>query len=112
MHEDLKQRLVEKLRQIDPHKIILFGSHARGPAGPESDIDLPVVTEDDSLPRSSAEKNAIYLRFAGVIAELEKEMPIDLIAHAKTMHRKFVAMGSQSSRTIVSQGESLHEKTL
>ena len=31
------------VRDYDPVKIILFGSHARGEAGPESDIDLLVV---------------------------------------------------------------------
>lgn len=31
------------VRQFDPDRIILFGSHARGEAGPWSDIDLLVV---------------------------------------------------------------------
>jgi predicted nucleotidyltransferase len=30
-------------RKFHPEKIILFGSHARGEAGPDSDIDLLVV---------------------------------------------------------------------
>ncbi len=29
--------------QFEPERIILFGSHARGDAGPDSDIDLLVV---------------------------------------------------------------------
>jgi predicted nucleotidyltransferase len=31
------------VRNFDPVRIILFGSHARGDAGPQSDIDLLVV---------------------------------------------------------------------
>ena len=34
------KRLVER---FDPDQIILFGSHARGTAGPDSDVDLLVV---------------------------------------------------------------------
>ena len=34
------KRIVEKFR---PERIILFGSHARGEAGPDSDVDLLVV---------------------------------------------------------------------
>jgi predicted nucleotidyltransferase len=34
------QRIVERFH---PEKIILFGSHARGDAGPDSDVDLLVV---------------------------------------------------------------------
>ena len=34
------KRLVER---FDPEQIILFGSHARGTAGPDSDVDLLVI---------------------------------------------------------------------
>jgi predicted nucleotidyltransferase len=38
--ELMTRRLV---RRFDPEKIILFGSHARGTPGPDSDVDLLVV---------------------------------------------------------------------
>ena len=31
------------VRQFEPERVILFGSHARGNAGPDSDVDLLVV---------------------------------------------------------------------
>ena len=34
------RRLVER---FDPDQIVLFGSHARGAAGPDSDVDLLVI---------------------------------------------------------------------
>jgi len=34
------RRIVEK---FDPERIVLFGSYARGEAGPDSDVDLLVV---------------------------------------------------------------------
>ena len=40
MINEMVSRIVE---HFDPEKIILFGSHARGEAGPESDVDLLVV---------------------------------------------------------------------
>jgi predicted nucleotidyltransferase len=40
MINEMVNRIVER---FDPEKIILFGSHARGEAGPESDVDLLVV---------------------------------------------------------------------
>ena len=40
----LIQMMVRRLvRQFHPEQIILFGSHARGTAGPDSDVDLLVV---------------------------------------------------------------------
>jgi predicted nucleotidyltransferase len=38
------QRMVRRIvRQFHPERVILFGSHARGNAGPDSDVDLLVV---------------------------------------------------------------------
>jgi len=38
--EEMTRRIVEA---VHPDKIILFGSHARGDAGPDSDVDLLIV---------------------------------------------------------------------
>lgn len=35
---------------FNPRRVILFGSHARGEAGPDSDHDLLVVVDDDAPP--------------------------------------------------------------
>ena len=35
---------------FNPARVILFGSRARGDAGPESDVDLLVVVDDDTPP--------------------------------------------------------------
>lgn len=47
--------LVEVVRRIltigSPLKIVLFGSHAKGAARPDSDLDLLII-EESNLPRS------------------------------------------------------------
>jgi predicted nucleotidyltransferase len=41
---DLIREMAERIvKRFDPDRIILFGSHARGDAGPDSDVDLLVV---------------------------------------------------------------------
>ena len=47
----MAERIVQ---DYDPAKIILFGSHARGEAGPESDIDLLVVLPEVADQRKTA----------------------------------------------------------
>jgi predicted nucleotidyltransferase len=39
----IKQMVRRIAERFDPERIILFGSHARGHAGPDSDVDLLVV---------------------------------------------------------------------
>lgn len=109
--ESLKRQLVDQLKAADPFKIILFGSHAYGNPDHDSDIDLLVVTEDDFLPNDFSEKNAIYLRVANTLTEIEKKIPIDLIVHTKAMHRIFLELDSMFSRKIAVSGKVLYEKT-
>lgn len=109
--EDVEKKLIERLKKIDPAKIILFGSQASGDANNDSDIDLLVVTQDEFLPQNFAEKNAIYLRVSNAITDLEKMLPIDLIVHTKSMHQKFIEMGSMFSKQIIREGRILYEKT-
>jgi len=55
--EQMTRRIV---RQFHPERIILFGSHARGQAGPDSDVDLLVV-----MPvRGSRREQALQIRIA------------------------------------------------
>lgn len=39
-------------RKISLHRLILFGSHARGDAQPDSDVDLLVVVEEEDVVRA------------------------------------------------------------
>jgi len=43
--EELKPKIIEKLKTLNPDKIILFGSHAYGVPMEESDIDLFLIKD-------------------------------------------------------------------
>lgn len=71
----LLEQMVEVIvREADPESIILFGSRARGEAGPESDVDLLVVEREPfSAGRSRMrEVNRLYmaLRYIPVSKDL------------------------------------------
>jgi len=44
-HDKIAEMVRRIVEHFHPQKIILFGSHARGTAGPDSDVDLLVVME-------------------------------------------------------------------
>lgn len=62
------RRIVER---FEPERVILFGSHARGDAGPDSDVDLLVVME---VQGSKREKR---LEIQATLAEWS--IPLDVI---------------------------------
>lgn len=39
----IQKMVIRIARRFKPDKIVLFGSHARGTAGPDSDVDLLVI---------------------------------------------------------------------
>ena len=56
--ETMVRRIV---RRFHPDRVILFGSHARGEASPDSDVDLLVVMEVEGSRREKAVEIAVAL---------------------------------------------------
>jgi len=102
--EVLKHEIVERLKPLNPDKVILFGSYAYGTPNEDSDIDLYVVTKDEFMPQSFRQKNEVYLKVTRAIDDICKKYPTDLITHTKAMHNKFVELDSMFSRKILKEG--------
>ncbi|MBX3379859.1 MAG: nucleotidyltransferase domain-containing protein [Phycisphaeraceae bacterium] len=49
------------VRKFNPEKIVLFGSHAAGTAGPDSDVDILVVLPFEGPPYQTAAQIRIAL---------------------------------------------------
>lgn len=64
--------IVERLRKAyGPERIYLFGAHARGDAGPDSDFDILVLVPDDAPPGRRGSRLAYEaLRGTGVAADV------------------------------------------
>ena len=63
--------------------LVLFGSHARGTAGPSSDLDLLVVTEDpEAMEERLDELEALFLRRYGLHVDAKVLTPRELRARA------------------------------
>lgn len=109
METTLEDTLVERLRGLDVRKIVLFGSHAWGRPGTDSDIDLLVVLDEESIPEDSAERATLHQRVARRLRDVERDIPIDLIVHTRPMYRKFLERDSMFARTIQTHGQVLYE---
>jgi predicted nucleotidyltransferase len=95
------QELADNIvRQFSPEKIILFGSHARGDAGPDSDVDLLVVMpHEEHASRKAAE---ITWRVH------PRRFALDLIVRSPETLRKRIQMNDWFMRDLMREGRILY----
>jgi predicted nucleotidyltransferase len=72
VNQEVLDIVVERLRRAyQPEFIYLFGSHARGEAGPDSDYDILVVVPDEAPAQQRGSRLAYQaLRGTGIAADV------------------------------------------
>lgn len=85
-----------------PRRVILFGSHARGDARPDSDIDLLVIVPDD------APAEQVTLR-AGVESRRGYHGPADVIPVRETTFQRKARIPGTLSRAATREGIVVYE---
>ena len=97
---DLLDRVVA---YFQPRRVILFGSVARGEAGPDSDIDLLVVVDDDTL----AEKVTIR---AGRESRRGYPKPADVFPVRESTFQRKCGIAGTLPRAAVLDGVVVYER--
>ena len=98
--EEMTRRLVEFYR---PVRIYLFGSEARGEAGPDSDLDFLVVVPDDT-PDQKMRTGEVYSLLSGL------GMSKDVIPLRQTdFETRAAYVRASLPATVVREGRLLYE---
>ena len=80
--EDKIQEMVRRIVDgFDPDRVILFGSHARGTAGPDSDVDLLVIKPVSGSKRDERVRIGAALHAMGVAKDVVVATPEDVRRH-------------------------------
>jgi uncharacterized protein len=96
--------VVERIaRELDPDKIILFGSYAYGTPTPDSDVDLLVIME------TTASTKDRYLAVSRLIRP--RLFPVDIIVKRQDEIEEAIAKGDFFIAEIVNQGRVLYERS-
>jgi len=87
---------------FNPKRVILFGSHARGEAGPDSDLDLFIEMETDRQPPERA--IAVSALFG------LRTWPLDVVVYTPDEVRRLRSVNGTLLSTIESEGIVLHAR--
>lgn len=93
------RRIVE---EINPEKIVLFGSYAYGEPTPDSDVDLLVIWDTD-LP--GTERSWAVSRLL-----LPRPFPVDILVRTPGEVEQALARGDFFMREILEHGKVLYER--
>jgi len=95
-------RLSEKIvTEFQPDRVILFGSHAYGNAGPDSDVDLLVV-----LPFEGRN----FWKSLEILNRVDPPFPVDLLARRPDDTARRYAEGDPLIREAMDHGKVLYER--
>ena len=95
---EVVRRLVEAYR---PERIYLFGSVARGDAGPDSDYDIMVVVPDDAPPERRRSRAAYTALWGTGVAS-------DVLVWTASQFDSRLHLAASLPATVIREGRLLH----
>ena len=101
-HDSRLRLVVERLVEAyQPDRIYLFGSVARGDAGPDSDYDLMVIVPDNALPERRDSRLAYQaLRGTGIAA--------DVVVWTRRRFERRTRVVASLPATVMREGQLVH----
>lgn len=101
--------IVERLKAIDPYKIILFGSYACGTPNIDSDIDLIVILNKRGIAKTYNEKVQKRIAVNKQLLAIEREVPLDTLVYTLDEWELFLSQNSSFSKLVSRAGIVLYE---
>ncbi len=99
--EKLKEVITKIVSAFHPERIILFGSHAWGTPGPDSDVELLISKETDDVRRTAREIDGLLF---------PRLFPIDLIVSTQKQVEKRKEAGDFFINDILSKGKVVYAR--
>jgi predicted nucleotidyltransferase len=99
---EIKDVAAQIVREFDPEKIILFGSHARGTAGPDSDVDLLIIIPFEGKP---------FWKSVEILNRIDAQFSLDLLARRPDDTADRYAQGDPLIHDAIDHGRVLYERS-
>jgi len=110
-NQHLIDEMTERLKELKPYKVILFGSYARGNPTEDSDLDVLVVLDSNEFARTFKEQNTRYLLASNAVREINYQIPMDILVYSKAEYDYFNEQDTSFFKDIRNTGKILYEKT-
>jgi predicted nucleotidyltransferase len=109
-NHDYINQLLEALKPSDPYRIILFGSHAKGTANENSDIDMVVILDNNDVSKNYEERLQKKLYINRLVRTINYKIPLDILVYSKEEYKIVKNCGNYFIDEIEKTGKILYEK--
>ena len=103
-------KVIQNLQIVNPSKVILFGSYAKGVFDEESDLDLVVILNTEMIPETYDKKLEIKVQVRDSIYELSRQIAIDLVVYTKGEFKMLKDLQTSFYNEIMNTGKVIYEK--
>jgi predicted nucleotidyltransferase len=98
------QKIADRLRAINPHRVILFGSYAWGEPHVDSDIDLVVILDREKPFESFRERIDNVVNIRRLLYDINREVSLDLLVYSRDEWRTILEAGSSFLADVEKRG--------
>jgi len=104
LSDEVRDQIRDSLKPLHPEKVIVFGSYAHGEADRDSDIDLIVVLDSDTVPATYHERMMNRLLVRRALDALNRDYALDVLVYTVPEWKRFQDSGSAFAKEVASQG--------
>jgi uncharacterized protein len=101
---------VKSLLKLKPIKIMIFGSAVSTNIQEDSDLDLLIVLDNNTIPNTYEEKLELKLQARRCLRSLNKKVPIDLLVYTIPEYEELKTINSSFFQEIHRNGKIMYEK--
>lgn len=106
----LIEEIANRLKALEPYKVVLFGSYASGTPTDDSDIDVAVILDSDKIPQTHTERTARREPVTKAVRDIRYRIPMDIVIYSKAEIDYFKEVGNSFFDEIETTGRVLYEK--
>jgi predicted nucleotidyltransferase len=106
----LVEEMTERLKALNPYKVILFGSYAAGNPTEDSDLDVAVILDSDEIVESFDKRMERRRPVSAAVMEIRYKIAMDVLVYSKAEIDYLKADGNNFIEELESTGRVLYEK--
>jgi len=106
----LIEEMTERLKELKPYKVILFGSYASGNPTEDSDLDVLVVLNSEEISKNLDEKIERDMPVSKMLININRKIAMDLITYSKAEYEYLIEQNDFFVKEITNTGSILYER--